>query len=138
REGEVRLDSPREVGGRLLPVGERTIIMGVLNVPPDSFFDGGRHYDPSRAEERALEMIAEGADIIDVGGESTRPGADPVPAEEECRRVLPVIRRLAQAVDVPISIDTYKAEVAKAALEAGATIVNDITGLQRRSEERRV
>jgi len=130
-EVEVKFASPMEVGGKLLPVGERTIIMGVLNVTPDSFFDGGRYYDPARAEERALEMIAEGADIIDVGGESTRPGADPVPAEEECRRVLPVIRRLAQAVDVPISIDTYKAEVAKAALEAGATIVNDITGLQR-------
>lgn len=128
---EVKFASPMEVGGKLLPVGERTIVMGVLNVTPDSFFDGGRYYDPARAEERALEMIAEGADIIDVGGESTRPGADPVPAEEECRRVLPVIRRLSQAVDVPISIDTYKAEVAKAALEAGATIVNDITGLQR-------
>lgn len=123
--------APMEVGGRQLPVDRRTIIMGVLNVTPDSFYDGGRYVDVEAALRRAEEMIAEGADVIDVGGESTRPGADPVPEEEELRRVIPVISRIARSVDVPISIDTYKARVAKEALEAGATIVNDITGLHR-------
>ena len=126
-----RLRTPMAFGDSVLEVGERTIVMGVLNVTPDSFYDGGRYLDPEAACRRAHEMIAEGADVIDVGGESTRPGADPVPAEEEIRRVIPVIQRLAQSVKVPISIDTYKAEVAEAALKAGASIVNDVTGLQR-------
>ena len=100
--------------------------MGVVNVTPDSFSDGGRHLDPERAVERALELVAEGAGIIDIGGESTRPGAATVPADEECRRVLPVIERLAGRVRVPVSIDTRKTEVARAALERGAAIINDI------------
>lgn len=109
-------------------IGKRTLIMGILNVTPDSFSDGGQFLDRGAAAARALEMAAEGADIIDVGGESTRPGADPVSAGEEIRRVIPVIREIAEAVDAVVSIDTRKARVAEAALEAGASIVNDISG----------
>lgn len=115
---------------RSLLVGERTLVMGVLNVTPDSFSDGGRFFDPSRAVERALEMVEEGADLIDVGGESTRPGGVSVPSEEEIRRVVPVVERVASAVSVPVSVDTTKAEVARATLAAGAEIVNDISGLR--------
>jgi dihydropteroate synthase len=104
--------------------------MGILNVTPDSFADGGLHFDPEAAVEAGLRMAADGADIIDVGGESTRPGADPLPDAEELRRVIPVIERLASRVAVPLSIDTYKASVARAAVAAGAVIVNDISGLQ--------
>jgi dihydropteroate synthase len=104
--------------------------MGILNVTPDSFSDGGRHADTSAAVDHALRMIDEGADFIDVGGESTRPGAEPVSLEEELRRVLPVIEQLAARTTIPISIDTYKADVAAPALSAGAVIVNDITGLR--------
>jgi len=103
--------------------------MGILNITPDSFADGGRYLDPDTAVEAGVRMAADGADIIDVGGESTRPGAEAVPADEERRRVLPVIERLAVRVGIPISIDTYKASVARDALAAGATIVNDISGL---------
>jgi len=103
--------------------------MGVLNVTPDSFSDGGLYLDPKRAEERAWEMVEEGADIIDIGGESTRPGAEPLPLEEELRRVMPVLEALGPSFPVPISIDTYKAKVAEEALKAGASIVNDISGL---------
>jgi len=102
--------------------------MGALNVTPDSFSDGGRYAEAGAAVRRGLEMVAEGADLVDVGGESTRPGADPVEAAEESRRVLPVVRALAAAGAV-VSIDTAKAEVAAAALEAGAAVVNDITAL---------
>ena len=102
--------------------------MGVLNVTPDSFSDGGAFFTPQKAIERGVVMAAEGAHIIDVGGESTRPGSEPVTAEEELRRVIPVIEKLRQKIDLPISIDTSKAEVARAAIEAGASIVNDITG----------
>jgi dihydropteroate synthase len=115
---------------RTLPLGARTLVMGVLNVTPDSFSDGGQFYDLDRALARAAEMIAEGADIIDVGGESTRPGSEPVTVEEETRRVVPVIERLAKNADVAISIDTTKSEVARAALDAGAEIVNDISALR--------
>jgi len=108
----------------------RTFLVGVLNVTPDSFSDGGKFFDRKRAIEHGLRMVEEGADFIDVGGESTRPGSEPIPVDEELRRVLPVIEGLAAKVTVPISIDTYKAAVAKRALEAGATIVNDITGLR--------
>lgn len=104
--------------------------MGILNVTPDSFSDGGLHFDASRAVERGLRMVDEGADIIDVGGESTRPGSEPLPLAEELRRVVPVIASLSARVSVPISIDTYKAEVARRALDAGASIVNDISGLR--------
>ncbi len=101
--------------------------MGVLNVTPDSFSDGGRYLDPVRAVERAREMKAEGADLIDIGGESTRPGAPPVGAEEEKRRVLPVIERVAAEVGLPISLDTAKAAVARAGVRAGASLVNDVS-----------
>ncbi|HEY8415566.1 MAG TPA: dihydropteroate synthase, partial [Thermaerobacter sp.] len=108
-----------------------TYVMGILNVTPDSFSDGGLYLDPERALEHALAMEEAGADIIDVGAESTRPGAAPVPAEEELRRLLPVLRRLAPRLRVPISVDTYKAEVARAALAEGAAIINDVGGLQK-------
>lgn len=103
--------------------------MGILNVTPDSFADGGLHHEPLRAIEVAMGMVAEGVDIIDVGGESTRPGAAAVPADEEMRRVLPVIHGIRARTETIISIDTYKASVARAAIEAGASIVNDISGL---------
>jgi dihydropteroate synthase len=105
----------------------RTMLMGVLNVTPDSFSDGGRFFGERAAVDRGIEMVDEGADIVDIGGESTRPGAEPVPAEEERVRVVPVIERLVSHVPVPISVDTRRAEVARAALAAGATIVNDVT-----------
>lgn len=113
--------------GRVLDCDERTLVMGVLNVTPDSFSDGGRFLDPEDAVKQALRMVEDGADLVDVGGESTRPGSDPVPAEEERRRVVPIVERLAGEVEVPTSIDTRKAEVAAAAVEAGAEIVNDVT-----------
>ena len=104
--------------------------MGILNVTRDSFSDGGLYFDKSAAIKRALQMVEEGADIIDIGGESTRPGAEPVAVEEELRRTIPVIEALAKKINVPISIDTYKSEVAEKALDAGASIVNDISGLR--------
>jgi dihydropteroate synthase len=104
--------------------------MGILNITPDSFADGGKHLDPADAVAAASQMAAEGADIIDVGGESTRPGAQPLSADEEMRRVLPVIEALASAVPLPVSVDTYKASVASEALRLGASIVNDVSGLQ--------
>lgn len=104
----------------------RTLVMGVLNVTPDSFSDGGQFFSIEAALERAGQLLREGADLLDVGGESTRPGAAPVPAEEEIRRVVPVILRLAARVQTPLSIDTQKPEVARAALLAGASIVNDV------------
>lgn len=115
---------------RRLTLGERTLVMGILNVTPDSFADGGRWLDPGRAAAEAFEMEAAGADLIDVGGESTRPGAEPVTAREELARVLPVLDRLAGRLRVPLSIDTYKAEVAAEALARGVSIVNDISGLE--------
>jgi len=113
-----------------MPIGERTLIMGILNVTPDSFSDGGEFLDTDRALAHAEQMISEGADIIDVGGESTRPGGEPVSFEDEIRRVVPVIEALAKRVNTPISVDTTKSEVARAALEAGAAIVNDISALR--------
>ncbi len=104
------------------------MIMGVLNVTPDSFSDGGKFFDVEAAVAHGVRMVAEGADIIDVGGESTRPGAESISAEEELRRVIPVIEKLRSKIDIFISIDTSKAEVARGALDAGATIVNDVTG----------
>lgn len=116
-------------GPTTLALGQRTLIMGILNVTPDSFSDGGQWIDVEQAVAHALEMIAEGADIIDVGGESTRPGHKPVDADEELRRVLPVIRGIREkAPDAVISIDSYKAAVAEAALEAGANMINDVWG----------
>ncbi|MBI4691031.1 MAG: dihydropteroate synthase [Nitrospirae bacterium] len=113
-----------------LDFSKKTYIMGILNVTPDSFSDGGIHFDKSIAIKRAYEMVEEGADIIDVGGESTRPGSESVPAEEEIARTIPVIEAIAKNINVPISIDTYKAEVAKRALDAGASMVNDISALR--------
>jgi dihydropteroate synthase len=108
-------------------VRRRPAVMGVVNVTPDSFSDGGRYLDAAAAVEHGLELAAEGADVLDVGGESTRPRATPVEADEEARRVVPVVRRLAAEAGVPVSIDTTKAAVAAAALEAGATMVNDVS-----------
>jgi dihydropteroate synthase len=117
-----------KIGERVFNVSRRGLIMGVLNVTPDSFSDGGNFFAPEKAIEHGVRMAAEGADIIDVGGESTRPGAEPVAADEELRRVIPVIEKLRAKIDVPISIDTSKSDVAGAAIQAGASIVNDITG----------
>src|SRR6266498_4114728 len=121
--------------GRLWKIGERVfdlsrqgLIMGVLNVTPDSFSDGGNFFDTENAVAHGLRMAAEGAHIVDVGGESTRPGAEAVPTEEELRRVIPVIERLRRKTEVIISIDTSKPEVARATIRAGASIVNDVTG----------
>lgn len=116
------------IRGRTL-VLDRPVVMGILNVTPDSFSDGGRFRDAGPALARAREMAAAGADLIDVGGESTRPGAAPVDAEEEAARVLPVIHAVRGEVDVPLSVDTRKAAVARAALDAGAAVVNDVSGL---------
>ena len=138
------------LGSRSVQLGKRTLIMGVVNVTPDSFFDGGQYYDRDRAVEHALQLLKDGADIIDVGGESTRPGArvvadergdsspdisaqprQPVSEAEELKRVIPVIASLKKArSDAIVSIDTYKSSVARAAVEAGAEIVNDVSGLR--------
>lgn len=117
--------------GKELTLGERTLIMGILNVTPDSFSDGGKFYHLENALEQAEKLIADGADILDIGAESTRPGHKEVSTEEEWSRLEPVLKELAGEVSVPISIDTYKAEVAAKAIEAGANIINDIWGLQR-------
>ncbi len=115
--------------GRVL-LGRTPWLMGIVNVTPDSFSDGGRFFDVEAAVAHGLELAAAGADILDIGGESTRPGSDPVPLEEELRRVIPVVTRLAQQTKVPLSVDTTKAEVARRAVEAGAVIVNDVSGLR--------
>jgi dihydropteroate synthase len=127
-----------QLGGRAFDLAARTHVMGILNVTPDSFSDGGLFEDPGRAVDRALEMLAEGADFIDVGGESTRPrgasygdGAADVPVEEELRRVIPVIRELVKRTAAPVSVDTTKSDVARAAMDAGACIVNDVSGFAR-------
>jgi dihydropteroate synthase len=115
--------------GRTWQFGGFPKLMGIVNVTPDSFSDGGQFLEPSHAVDRCLRLVAEGADVIDVGGESTRPGAEPVGAEEELRRVMPVVAEVASRISVPISIDTTKAAVAQRALDAGASIVNDVSGL---------
>jgi dihydropteroate synthase len=109
---------------------ENPVLMGILNITPDSFSDGGRFFKPDDAVRRLEELRAQGADVIDIGGESTRPGSDPVTVSEELRRVIPAIEAAAERIDLPISIDTTKSEVARVALEAGAEIVNDISGLR--------
>ncbi|HVV91919.1 MAG TPA: dihydropteroate synthase [Hyphomicrobiales bacterium] len=119
------------IRGGTLPIGGRTLLMGILNVTPDSFSDGGRFLAPEAALAHGETLAAEGADILDVGGESTRPGSAQVDAEEELARVLPIVQALAGRLAVPVSIDTYKAGVAAAAVEAGARIVNDVWGFQR-------
>jgi len=113
-----------------LDLSARTHITGVLNVTPDSFSDGGRFFNLEDAVSQGMKMVEEGADMIDVGGESTRPGSDPLPTEEELSRVIPVIKSMSAKTDVPISIDTYKAEVARRALDAGAQMINDISALR--------
>jgi dihydropteroate synthase len=131
-ERALGVDTPPEpslLGGRRFAWGERTYVMGILNVTPDSFSDGGLHASSAAAVAHGLELARAGADILDVGGESTRPGAAEVSAGEETERVLPVIEHLRARVDLPISIDTSKSAVARAALAAGATLVNDVTGL---------
>ena len=119
-----------EWGSQRLELGRRTCVMGVVNVTPDSFSDGGRFLDSRAAIDQGLRLAAAGADIIDVGGESTRPFSEPVPADEEIQRVVPVIAALAKTIRIPISIDTTKAAVARRALEAGAAMINDITALR--------
>ena len=109
---------------------DRPLLMGIVNVTPDSFFDGGRFCDPQRAVAHALRLVEEGADLLDIGAESTRPGALPVDEQEERRRLVPVVAAVAKAVSVPISVDTSKAEVARAAIDAGAIMVNDVTALR--------
>jgi dihydropteroate synthase len=116
------------IGDRIFDLSRQGLIMGVLNVTPDSFSDGGNFFDAENAVEHGLRMAAEGAHIVDIGGESTRPGAQAVATEEELRRVIPVIEQLRRKSEVIISIDTSKAEVARAAIQAGASIVNDVTG----------
>ncbi|WIM41459.1 dihydropteroate synthase [Paenibacillus sp. PK4536] len=120
-----------DLGSTNLTLGDTTLIMGILNVTPDSFSDGGQYTLIERAVEHALQMMKDGADLIDIGGESTRPGHDPVSTEQELERVIPIIEALhRQAPHIPLSIDTYKAEVAKQALQAGAHIINDVWGGQ--------
>lgn len=133
KEALQKLDRPPSVfrcGWHQFSLGERTFLLGILNVTPDSFSDGGKYLDPEKAVAAARTMVAAGADIIDIGAESTRPGAVPVSAEEEWRRLEPVLRHLVKEVVVPVSVDTYKAEVAAKALAMGARIINDISGLR--------
>ena len=117
-------------GDHTLELGGRTLLMGTINVTPDSFSDGGRFYKTDQAIKQGELLASDGADILDVGGESTRPFSDPLNIEEELRRVIPVVSELAKRTSLPISIDTYKGQVAKAALDAGATMINDISGLR--------
>jgi dihydropteroate synthase len=119
-----------QIKNHRMPIGERTLIMGILNVTPDSFSDGGQFVSVDTALAHAEQMISEGADIIDIGGESTRPGGEPVSVDEEIARVVPVIEALVRRTDTPLSVDTTKSEVARAALDAGAAIVNDISALR--------
>jgi dihydropteroate synthase len=119
-----------QLRGKTLELGRRTLIMGILNITQDSFSDGGRFADLERGLARAFELIAEGADILDVGGESTRPGSSPVPLAVELERVIPIIRAVREKSDIPISVDTNKSEVAAQALAAGADIINDISAMR--------
>jgi len=133
-----KLGRTTTIGGREFRWGERTYVMGVINVTPDSFSGDGVAGSPRDALERALAFEAEGADLIDVGAESTRPGHTPISSEEELRRLLPVLELLASKVQVPLSVDTYKAELARRALEAGASMINDVWGLKADPEIARV
>ena len=124
----VRQKGTLQCRGRVLPL-DRTLLMGVINVTPDSFSDGGLFLDPAMAVDLAKRLVDEGADILDIGGESSRPGSDPVTEEEEWARLGPVLRRVLREIDAPVSVDTYKPQTARRALEAGAHVINDITGL---------
>lgn len=119
-----------KIGNRIFDTANRTYVMGILNVTPDSFSDGGKYTDVDIALKKAEEMLHDGADIIDIGGESTKPGYVPVSTQEEIERVIPVIERIKANLDIPVSLDTYKAEVARAGIAAGADLINDIKGLQ--------
>ena len=119
-----------KIGNKIFEPSEKTYVMGILNVTPDSFSDGGSYTSIDKAMEQTEKMIQQGADIIDVGGESTRPGHVQIGDEEEIKRVVPVIREIKKKFDIPVSIDTYKSAVAKAALEAGADLLNDIWGFR--------
>jgi dihydropteroate synthase len=120
-----------KIGSKEFILGKRTYIMGILNVTPDSFSDGGKFDNTSKAIEHARKLIEDGADIIDIGGESTRPNCDPLSEEEEIKRVVPVIELLSKKFDIPISIDTYKSKVAEIAIKSGANLINDIWGFKR-------
>lgn len=124
-----RFTIPLSNGSTLL-LGDRTLVVGVLNVTPDSFSDGGRHFDASEAISHAMKMQDDGADIVEIGGESTRPGAKTISVEEELTRILPVLAGLGKSLSVPISVDTCKSEVAQAALDLGASIINDVSALR--------
>lgn len=126
----LRTDYKINCRGNVLDLGSRTHIMGILNVTPDSFSDGGLYAKPEKALAHARDMASAGADILDIGGESTRPGSQPLPEDEELRRIIPIIERLSVELAVPVSVDTYKSSVAKKALQAGASIINDISGLR--------
>jgi dihydropteroate synthase len=119
-----------KIGNKIFELGKQTIVMGVLNVTPDSFSDGGKYFSVKKAVAQAILMEKEGADIIDVGGESTRPGATPVSKRQEMHRVVPVIEQLIKKINIPLSIDTYKSEIAKKALDLGVNMVNDISALR--------
>jgi len=121
---------PRQAKDRMIEFHAKPLIMGIVNATPDSFFDGGRYVDAAAAVAHAVRLVEEGADLLDIGAESTRPGADVVNEAEECRRAIPVVAAVAKAVTVPISIDTSKAAVARRALDAGAILVNDVTALR--------
>ena len=127
-----------KIGNREFDTAHRTYVMGILNITPDSFSDGGKYTETELALKKTEEMLHEGADIIDVGGESTRPGYVPISVEEEIERVMPVIEGIKSNFDIPISLDTYKAEVAKAGIAAGADLINDIKGLQGSAELARI
>jgi dihydropteroate synthase len=127
--GYTMVEKTLKWGKNTLCFGKRTLVMGIVNVTPDSFSDGGQFYDPEVAISHARKLVSEGADIIDIGGESTRPGSEAVSEEEELNRVIPVIKGIADDIEVPISIDTCKSKVAKSALDAGASIINDISAL---------
>lgn len=123
-----------KIGNRIFDTANRTYVMGILNVTPDSFSDGGKYTDVEIALKKAEEMMHDGADIIDIGGESTKPGYVPVGIEEEIERVIPVIEKIKANLDIPVSLDTYKAKVAKAGIAAGADLINDVKGLQESPE----
>lgn len=122
------------VGNRSLPIGQRTVVMGIVNVTPDSFSDGGKYQSVERALQHARQLVEEGADLLDIGGESTRPGAEAVSLDEELERVIPIIRRITSELDIPVSVDTYKSQVAKEAIQAGAHMINDVWGAKKDPE----
>lgn len=125
------VDKPITAGPYTLPIHQRTLVMGILNVTPDSFSDGGRYHRIEKAVEHARQMVEEGADIIDIGGESTRPQSTTVSLDEELSRVIPIVEALSQVVEVPLSVDTYKGEVAWQSIQAGAHMINDVWGFKK-------